>query len=67
MRTIILLATLILSGLVQATQTQTDSYTQYELLDPKTNSFRILYYVSATNEGAKYYLNTLHKGSEALD
>lgn len=64
MRTIILLATLILSGLVQATQTQTDSYTQYELLDPKTNSFRILYYVSATNEGAKYYFNTLRKGSD---
>ena len=55
---------LIISPAVQAQQTQTDSYTQYELLAPETNSFRIYYYVSATNSGASYYFNTLRKGSE---
>jgi len=47
-----------------AQQTQTDSYTQYELLDPKSQSFRIIYDVSGTTVGAKYYWNTLRKGSE---
>ena len=45
-------------------QTQTDSYTQYELLAPESQSFRIIYEVSATNAGATYYWNTLRKGSE---
>jgi hypothetical protein len=49
---------------IQAQQTQTDSYTQYELLDPETQSFRIIYDVSATTTGAKYYWNTLRRGSE---
>jgi len=49
---------------IQAQQTQTDSYTQYELLDPETQSFRIIYDVSATMAGAKYYWNTLRRGSE---
>ncbi len=47
-----------------AQQTQTDSYTQYELLSPDSHSFRIYYYVSATNAGATHYFNTLRKGSE---
>jgi len=45
-------------------QTQRDSYTKYELLAPETNSFRIIYDVSATTSGAIYYYNTLRKGSE---
>lgn len=45
-------------------QTQRDSYTRYELLAPETNSFRIIYDVSATTSGAIYYYNTLRKGSE---
>ncbi len=47
-----------------AQQTQTDSYTQYELLEPDTHSFRIVYDVSGTVAHAKYYWNTLRKGSE---
>lgn len=49
---------------INAQQTQTDSYTQYELLDPESQSFRIIYDVSGTTTGAKYYWNTLRKGSE---
>lgn len=41
-----------------------DSYTRYELLDPATQAFRILYDVSATESGAQFYFNTLRKGSE---
>lgn len=42
----------------------TDDYTRYELLDPASNSFRILYEVSAITPGATLYHNTLRKGSE---
>ncbi|GAB5554039.1 MAG: hypothetical protein Sapg2KO_36300 [Saprospiraceae bacterium] len=45
-------------------QTQEDSYTRYELLDPASQSFRIIYDVSATAVGAPFYFNTLRKGSE---
>ncbi|MDW3195590.1 MAG: hypothetical protein R8G66_24655 [Cytophagales bacterium] len=45
-------------------QTQTDSYTRYELLSPESQKFRIIYDVSATTTGATYYWNTLRKGSE---
>jgi hypothetical protein len=45
-------------------QTQADSYTRYELLEPGSQSFRIVYDVSATSAGAIYYFNTLRKGSE---
>lgn len=45
-------------------QTQDDSYTRYELLEPQSQSFRIIYDVSATAPGANYYFNTLRKGSE---
>ncbi len=45
-------------------QTQSDSYTRYELLDPASQRFRIIYDVSATTAGATYYWNTLRKGSE---
>lgn len=40
-----------------------DSYTRYELLDPASQRFRILYDVTVTQPGAAYYFNTLRKGS----
>ncbi|WP_299765644.1 hypothetical protein [uncultured Dokdonia sp.] len=52
--------------LLYGQQTQTDSYTQYELLDPGSQSFRIIYDVSGTSSGATYYWNTLRKGSEHI-
>jgi hypothetical protein len=45
-------------------QTQADSYTLYELLSPESQSFRIVYDVSATTAGNIHYFNTLRKGSE---
>lgn len=48
-------------------QTQEDDYTSYELLAPESASFRILYDVTATTPGARYYFNTIRKGSEARD
>jgi hypothetical protein len=48
-------------------QTQEDDYTAYELLAPESASFRILYDVTATTPGARYYFNTIRKGSEARD
>ena len=61
-----LLPIMLLSISIQAQQTQTDSYTQYELLDPENQSFRIIYDVSATTANAKYYWNTLRSGSEHI-
>lgn len=49
---------------IQAQQTQNDSYTQYELLEPESQSFRIVYDVSATTANSTYYWNTLRRGSE---
>ncbi len=49
---------------IHAQQTQTDSYTRYELLEPESQSFRIIYDVSATAANSTYYWNTLRRGSE---
>ena len=46
-------------------QTQADDYTRYELLDPSTASFRIVYEVTATTPGARYFWNPIRKGSVA--
>lgn len=46
-------------------QTQSDDYTRYELLDPATASFRILYEVTATTPGAAHFWNAIRKGSVA--
>ncbi|MDZ7648586.1 MAG: hypothetical protein U5K54_16165 [Cytophagales bacterium] len=62
MKKFLLLLSLI-SGYWASAQT-TDDYTRYELLDPATNSFKILYDVSATTPGATWFHNTLRKGSE---
>jgi hypothetical protein len=48
-----------------ARQTQSDDYTRYELLDPASASFRIVYEVTATTPGARYFWNPIRKGSIA--
>jgi hypothetical protein len=48
-------------------QTETDEYTRYELLAPETASFKILYEVTATTPGAKFFYNPIRKGSVASD
>lgn len=50
-----------------ALQTETDAYTRYELLRPESASFRIVYEVTATTEGAKFYYNPIRDGSQASD
>jgi len=48
-------------------QISADDYTRYELLAPETAKFRILYDVTATTPGARYFFNPIRKGSEATD
>jgi hypothetical protein len=66
-----LLATLIVAGAATAqtppVQTEADAYTRYELLAPGSGKFRILYDVTATTAGARYYFNPIRKGSIATD
>jgi hypothetical protein len=50
-----------------AQQASADEHTRYELLAPETAKFRILYDVTATTPGAKYFFNPIRKGSEASD
>ena len=49
---------------VHTQQRQAASYTRYELLSPESQSFRIIYDVSATTAGGRIYFNTIRKGSE---
>jgi hypothetical protein len=49
----------------EAAQTASDEYTLYELLQPGTARFRILYDVTATTPGARYFFNPIRRGSEA--
>ncbi len=44
-----------------------DDYTRYELLAPESAQFRIVYEVTATRPGARFYFNVVRKGSEASD
>jgi hypothetical protein len=46
-------------------QTDADEYTRYELLEPESASFRIIYEVTATTPGATAYFNPIRKGSTA--
>lgn len=55
---------LTISSFAVAQQISEDAYTRYELLDPASHDFRILYEVSAGTPGAAYYFNTLRKGSD---
>ena len=48
-------------------QTESDAYTRYELLAPGSARFRILYDVTATTPGARFYFNPIRKGSVATD
>jgi hypothetical protein len=48
-------------------QTEADEYTRYELLAPETASFKIVYEVSATTPGARFFYNPIRKGSAASD
>ncbi len=50
-----------------ARQTEADGYTRYELLDPASHKFRILYDVTATTAGATAYYNPIRPGSAATD
>ncbi|HVS16399.1 MAG TPA: hypothetical protein VMV46_20995 [Thermoanaerobaculia bacterium] len=47
-------------------QTSADAYTRYELLDPASRSFRIVYDVTATAPGARWYFNPIREGSEPI-
>jgi len=49
------------------TQTEADEYTRYELLDPASARFRIIYEVTATTTGAQVFYNPIRKGSVASD
>lgn len=42
-----------------------DEYTRYELLDPDSSQFHILFEVTAITPGATAYFNPIRKGSEA--
>jgi hypothetical protein len=42
-----------------------DEWTLYELLPPETHQFAITYDVTATREGARFYLNPIRPGSTA--
>ena len=48
-------------------QTEADAYTRYELLSPGSGKFRIVYEVTATTAGARYYFNPIRKGSVSSD
>jgi hypothetical protein len=48
-------------------QTQEDDYTRYELLAPESAQFRIYYEVTATTPGARFFYNTIRRGSIATD
>jgi len=46
---------------------EADEYTRYELLDPESARFHILYEVTATEPGATAFFNPIRKGSLASD
>jgi len=56
-----------LPAAVSAQNASEDEYTRYELLDPARASFRIIYDVTASSPGARFYFNPIRPGSEASD
>ena len=56
---------LLIFTLVTASLYAGDELTVYDLLAPDTHKFAIIYDVSATREGAPYYLNPIRPGSIA--
>ncbi len=63
----LLAQSLLLCAAAGAQQTEEDDYTRYELLAPETQQFAIVYDVTATSAGARYYYNPIRKGSEATE
>ncbi len=61
---LLLLCLLPLSFLAAQDQQAEDNFTKYVLLAPETNQFQMIYEVSATTPGAKYYYNALRFGNE---
>ncbi|MEP7382581.1 MAG: hypothetical protein ABI910_12895, partial [Gemmatimonadota bacterium] len=55
------------AGAQAPAQTDADHYTRYELLEPGSAKFRIIYEVTATTAGATKYYNPIRKGSVATD
>jgi hypothetical protein len=55
------------TGQTVARQTEADAYTRYELLAPGSGKFRIVYDVTATTSGARFYFNPIRAGSIATD
>ena len=49
------------------TQSEADGYTRYELLQPGSAKFRIVYDITAVRPGAKAYFNPIRPGSVATD
>ncbi|HEY7213705.1 MAG TPA: hypothetical protein VIC28_03695 [Thermoanaerobaculia bacterium] len=49
----------------EAAPREEDEYTRYELLDPDTHRFHILFEVTAVTPGATAYFNPIRKGSTA--
>jgi hypothetical protein len=49
----------------RAERIESDEYTRYELLDPETAQFHILYEMTAIAPGATVFFNPIRKGSEA--
>jgi hypothetical protein len=45
-------------------QSSADAYTRYELATPGSGAFRIVYDVTATTPGARWYLNGIRAGAE---
>ena len=52
---------------VEAPPREEDEYSRYELLDPDSSRFHILFEVTAITPGATVYFNPIRKGSEASD
>lgn len=50
-----------------AVQQEADGYSRYELLEPGSGKFRILYEISAVTAGATSYFNPIRPGSIATD
>jgi hypothetical protein len=67
MRSLALLVLLFPAAPIAAQSEGDDEYTRYELLAPASGAFRILYDVTATTPGAKFFFNPIRKGSVARD
>lgn len=65
--TAFLLLFFLLPSAASAQNRAEDEYTRYELLDPATSSFKIIYDVTAVTPGARFYFNPIRKGSIASD